>query len=133
MFGSLLVVLCIPALNACATDPVVSEPQVRISGMAMENQTAMYLSAVSLVVPATGGFVSCGTITPGTSCSTTFPEVNYSGNPVEITWSQGGQKHTSGLFRLQVPAALDKRKPAEVRVVITGPDTAGAVIIQRED
>jgi len=128
--GVLLVVLL---LAACATGPAASEPGIQISGMVMENQTEMYLSAVSLVVPATGGFVSCGTITPGTRCSTTFPEVEYSGNPVEITWSQGGQMRTSGLFHLQVPSDLDRRLPAEVRVVITGPDTAGAIIIQRQD
>jgi len=101
--------------------------------MVMENQTEMYLSAVSLMVPATGGFVSCGTITPGTTCSTTFPEVEYSGNPVEVTWRQAGQAHTSGLFHLQIPTDLDKRKPAEVRVVISGLDAAGAIIIQRPD
>lgn len=101
--------------------------------MVMENQTEMYLSGVSLMVPATGGFVSCGAITPGTSCSTTFPEVEYSGNPVEITWRQAGQAQTSGLFRLRVPDDLDKHKPAEVRVVISGTGAAGAIIIQRPD
>jgi len=125
--------LCILSLSACATGTVTREPQIRISGMVMENQTEMYLSAVSLMVPATGGFVSCGTITPGTTCSTTFPEVEYSGNPVEVTWRQAGQAHTSGLFHLQIPTDLDKRKPAEVRVVISGLDAAGAIIIQRPD
>jgi len=124
---------CILCLSACTSSPATREPQIRISGMVMENQTEMYLTAVSLMVPATGGFVSCGTITPGTSCSTTFPEVEYSGNPVEITWRQAGQTHTSGLFRLQIPTGLDKRKPAEVRVVISGLDAAGAIIIQRPD
>jgi hypothetical protein len=132
IFGWPCLGLCI-LLSACATGPVRHEPAIQISGMVMENQTEMYLSSVSLMVPATGGFVSCGTITPGTGCSTTFPEVEYSGNPVEITWRQGGQMHTSGLFRLQVPGDLDRRQPAEVRVVITGPDTAGAIIIQRQD
>lgn len=101
--------------------------------MVMENQTEMYLTAVSLMVPATGGFVSCGTITPGSMCATTFPEVEYSGNLVEITWSQAGQTHTSGQFRLQIPADLDGHRPAEVRVVISGPGLAGAIIVKRTD
>lgn len=125
--------LCILFLSACASSSGTREPQIRISGMVMENQTEMYLSGVSLMVPATGGFVSCGAITPGTSCSTTFPEVEYSGNPVEITWRQAGQAQTSGLFRLRVPDDLDKHKPAEVRVVISGTGAAGAIIIQRPD
>jgi len=133
VFRSCCVVVGILLLSACTTGPVRHEPVVQISGMVMENQTEMYLTAVSLMVPATGGFVSCGTITPGTSCSTTFPEVEYTGNPVEITWRQAGQIHTSGQFRLLIPTDLDKRRPAEVRVVISGPDTAGAIIVQRTD
>ena len=133
MFGSCCVVLGILSLSACAAGPAARDPQIQISGMVMENQTDMYLSAVSLLVPATGGFVSCGTITPGSRCSTTFPEVNYSGNPVEITWGLAGQMHTTGPFHLQIPTDLDQRKAAEVRVVITGPETAGAIIVQRPD
>lgn len=129
----LCMALWFAALSACATGPVTRDPKLQISGMVMENQTQMYLSAVSLMVPATGGFVTCGTITPGTQCSTTFPEVEYSGNPVEISWRQGGQVHTSGLFHLQIPTGIDKRKPVEVRVVITGPDTAGAIFVQRPE
>jgi len=132
-FNSLGVTLCVLTLSACATGPVTREPQVEISGMVMENQTEMYLSAVSLLVPATGGFVSCGTLTPGSMCSTTFPEVAYSGNPVEITWRQAGQMHTSGQFHLQIPTDLDRHKPAEVRVVISSPGAAGAIIVQRPD
>ena len=133
MFRPCCVVLGILSLSACAAGSVARDPQIQISGMVMENQTEMYLSAVSLLVPATGGFVSCGTITPGSRCSTTFPEVNYSGNPVEITWSQAGQVHTTGQFHLQIPTDIDKHKAAEVRVVISGPGTAGAIIVQRPD
>lgn len=110
-----------------------NEPPVRISGMQIENQTPMYLSAVRLMVPVTGNFVSCGSILPGSMCSTTFPETAYTGNPVEITWSQGGQIHSTGPFVLELPADLDAYGPAIVRVVISGPGTAGAVIIQTRE
>jgi hypothetical protein len=133
MFRLCCVVVAMWSLSACAAGSVARDPQIQISGMVMENQTEMYLSAVSLLVPATGGFVSCGTITPGSRCSTTFPEVNYSGNPVEITWSLAGQIHTTGPFHLQIPTDLDQRKAAEVRVVISGPETAGAIIVQHPD
>jgi hypothetical protein len=90
----------------------------------------MYLSAVRLLVPVTGNFVSCGNIPPGSMCSTSFPEAVYTGNPVEITWSQGGQIHSTGQFALQLPIDVDVQKPAIVSVVISGPGSAGALIIQ---
>jgi len=96
----------------------------------MENQTQMYVSAVRLLVPVTGTFVSCGNIPPGSMCSTTFPEAAYTGNPVEITWSQGGQIHSTGQFAVQLPDDLDVERPAMVHIVISGPGLAGALIVQ---
>jgi len=117
-------------LIACTAIPVNSEPSIQIGGMSIENQTEMYLSAVRLLVPVTGNFVSCGNIPPGSMCSTSFPEAVYTGNPVEITWSQGGQIHSTGQFALQLPIDVDVQKPAIVSVVISGPGSAGALIIQ---
>jgi len=99
----------------------------------MENQTQMYVTAVRLLVPVTGNFVSCGNIPPDSMCSTTFPEATYTGSKVEITWSQGGQIHSTGEFSLQVPGDLDNKKPAIVRVLITGQGSAGALIVQAPD
>lgn len=96
----------------------------------MENQTQMYVTAVRLLVPVTGNFVSCGNIPPESMCSTTFPEATYTGNRVEITWSQGGQIHSTGEFVLQLPGDLDNQKPAIVRIVITGQGSAGALLVQ---
>jgi hypothetical protein len=117
-------------LIACTAIPVNSEPSIQIGGMSIENQTEMYLSAVRLLVPVTGNFVSCGNIPPGSMCSTSFPEAVYTGNSVEITWSQGGQIHSTGQFALQLPIDVDVQKPAIVSVVISGPGSAGALIIQ---
>lgn len=122
--------LCVLSLLACASRPVDFSP-LQIEGMAIENQTQMWVSAVRLLVPVTGNFVSCGNISPGSMCSTTFPETNYTGNPVEITWSQGGQIHSTGQFVVQLPEELDENRAAVVRVVIAGPGSAGAVIIQK--
>ena len=123
--------LCVTLLSACAVEPVDRAPPLQLEGMVIENQTQMWVSAVRLLVPVTGNFVSCGNIPPGSMCSTTFPETAYTGNPVEITWSQGGQIHSTGQFALQLPEDLDKDRPAAVRVVITAPGSAGAVIVQR--
>ena len=121
---------CTLCLLSCAATPVDSTPPVQISGMVMENQTRMYVSAVRLLVPDTGNFVSCGNIPPGSMCSTTFPEAAYTGNPVEITWSQGGQIHSTGQFKVHLPADLDRNRSAMVHIVISGPGLAGALIVQ---
>lgn len=96
----------------------------------MENQTQMYVTAVRLLVPVTGNFVSCGNIPPESMCSTTFPEATYKGDRVEITWSQGGQIHSTGEFVVHLPGDLDEQKSAIVRVVISGKGSAGALIVQ---
>ena len=119
--------LCLFACAAGSADPVVP---IRIAGMVIENQTQMYVSAVRLLVPVTGNFVSCGNIPPESMCSTTFPEATYTGNRVEITWSQGGQIHSTGEFSPHISGDLDEQKPAIVRVVISGQGSAGALLVQ---
>jgi len=126
-----LTCLCALFLSACASRSTEPVTPLQIEGLLIENSTQMWLSAVRILVPATGNFVSCSTITPQSKCSTTFPETSYTGNPVEITWSQGGQVHSSGVFVIQLPVGLDNDKPARILVVIAGPGLAGAVITQR--
>lgn len=104
---------------------------LQIEGLRIENQTAMWVSAARLLIPATGGFVSCGNIPPGSMCSTGFPLTDYAGNPVEVTWSQAGQIHSTGEFEIAMPDSLDVEKPAMVKVIITGPGSAGAGLIQQ--
>jgi len=123
--------LCALLLFGCSSGPVDRTPPFQIEGMIIENQTLMWVSAARLLVPISGNFVSCGNISPKSSCSTTFPETGYTGNPVEITWSQGGQIHSTGQFVMQVPADLDEDRPAVVHIVITGPGAAGAMFVQQ--
>ncbi len=124
---------CSFLLLACAPVAVENSTQIQIEGMLIENQTQMWVSAVRLLVPLTGNFVSCGNIAPQSMCSTTFPEVRYTGNPIEITWSQNGQIYSTGEFVIQLPDDLDKDRPVGVLVVVTGPDLAGAVFVQHSD
>ena len=132
--GKLLSIsLCTALLLACASGPGESNPPLQIQGMVIENQTLMWISAARLLVPVTGNFVSCGNISPESMCSTTFPETAYTGNPVEVTWSQGGQIHSTGQFVVRLPEQLIEDRPGVVRVVITGPDSAGVVIVQDQE
>ena len=126
--------MCVLLISACASQAVDksenSAEGVQIKGLIIENQSMMWITAARLLVPATGDFVSCGNITPKSRCATTFPETDYSGNPVQITWSQGGQIHSTGDYVLELPEDVDIERPAMVRVVITAPGTAGAFITQ---
>lgn len=126
----LLVGLCVLIFASCAPRPVNKVAGLQISGLVIENQTQTWVTAARLLVPVTGRFVSCGNISPQSRCSTGFPETDYTGNPVQITWSQAGQIHSTGEFILDPPEAIDLGKPAVVRVVITAPGAAGAIIVQ---
>jgi len=122
--------LVVAALHGCASQTANPASGLKIDGLIIENQTQMWVSAARLLVPVTGAFVSCGNIPPHSRCATTFPETDYTGNPVQITWSQAGQIHSTGEFVVHPPDDIDLNKPAVVRVVISAPGSAGAVIEQ---
>lgn len=124
---------CVFVLQACAAKSVETISALQIEGVAIENQTQMWVSAAKLLVPVTGRFVSCGNIAPGSLCSTTFPEAAYEGNAIEISWSQAGQIHSTGQFSMDIPEDIDRNRFAKVLVVIAGPGSAGAVIVQAEE
>ena len=123
--------LCTLLLMTCASMSVENTPPLQVEGLVINNQTQMWVSAARLLVPVTGNFVSCGNISPQSSCATTFPETDYTGNPVEITWSQGGQIYSTGQFVIQLPDDLDPDRPAVVQIIITGAGLAGAMLVQR--
>jgi hypothetical protein len=131
--ASLVAVTLTFLLTACAGPARPREDipavDILITGLLIENQTQAFVSAVRLLVPASGQFVSCGNIAPGANCATSFPEQHYSGNPVEISWSQSGQDWSTGELRLVPSADVAKAGQARVRVTITGPDLAGVELV----
>ena len=130
MAKSLSSLLCLFGLCACAGSGQ-DRPALQIEDLVIENQTQMWVSAARVLVPTRGTFVSCGNISPGSMCSTSFPQTTYAGDPIEITWSQAGQIYSTGQFVMQIPDDLDSELMASVQVVIAGPGSAGAVIVQR--
>lgn len=132
--GSLHAVLCSLSLFACATDAGRQPtPGLLITGLEIHNHTQAYVSATRLMVPATGRFVSCGNLGPGARCATGFPEVAYTGNPVELTWSQSGQIHSTGLLEMTPSEAVLESGVARVRVLILGPGSAGVGLVPDEN
>jgi len=130
MTKALFTALCTLMVMACAGSGQ-EIPAVQIEGLVIENQTQMWVSAVRVMLPSRGTFVSCGNISPGSMCSTSFPVTAYTGEPLEVTWSQAGQIHSTGQFVMQIPDDLDSGRAAGVQVVVAGPGSAGAIIVQR--
>ena len=130
-FKPVLAIFCALLAVACAQHALDGVPSISIIGMQIQNQSRLSVSAVRLLVPVTGKYVSCGNIAPGSGCSTTFPEIEYTGNPVEITWSQGGRIYSTGQITIRLPDQLNEEKSAVVHVVIVAPGSAGAVLVQQ--
>lgn len=101
---------------------------LEIVGARLENRSQAWVSSATLGVPATGRFVSCGNIAPGAECATSFPELAWSGNPVELNWNQGGQLWSTGEVSIEPSADVRLVGRAVVRVVIMGPGSAGVVL-----
>ena len=133
MLRRLTWVLTAVVIGGCAalTEPLEVEdhPEVMIGGLVILNQGQAYVTAARVLVPATGQFVSCGNIAPRARCATGFPEQRFSGNPLEITWSQGGEIFSTGELRLDVPADAIESGHARVRIWIMGPGSAAAEIV----
>jgi len=116
-------------LAACAGRPETAVP-VTVGGLEIHNQTGAWVAAVRLLVPDTGRFVSCGNIAPGASCATAFPGQAYTGQGLEVTWSQAGQIFSTGTLHLVPDEALVQAGTAQLLVVLSGPGTAAAMLVE---
>jgi hypothetical protein len=120
--------LCV-FLAGCASPSGSFGDAVVIDGLTFENRSGSPVDGITLLVPATGGFVSCGRIAPGAHCASGFPDVSHTGNPVEIRWNQGGAEWTTGLVTLDVDSEARKRGRGEVRVLVIAPGSAGVLLL----
>lgn len=116
-------------LSACATGPVQIGAGLLIDRVNFENRATRPINQIRLLVPATGNFVSCGFIAPGASCASGFPAVNYRGDPIEISWTQGGEEWSTGEITLQPDEQVRQAGTANVLVVVLSPGSAGAVLV----
>jgi len=82
-----------PALGLVACATTAPAPRHTVDGLALLNRTGVVVHEVRLAVPATGGVVACGQILVQAGCATTFPAREYQGNPVTVSWMQGGRSY----------------------------------------
>ena len=64
----LLAFLCL--LAGCGSVEKTSSATLTVRGLTFENRSRSSITAIQLLVPATGAFVSCGHIAPGNRCAT---------------------------------------------------------------
>lgn len=124
-------IMLVLLLSACAGSEKPPKPafNLQINGLIFENRSQSAVTAVRLIVPRTQNFVSCGNVPPGGVCSSRFPEVAYSGNPVEVSWSQQGQIWSTGVIEARVTEEVIEHGEAEVRVVIISPGSAAVLLV----
>ena len=89
-------------LTAC--NNLNEKKSITVAGLVFYNDTTSPVHNVKLSVSKTYEMVACGIILPGKECSTTFPQREYQGNPVMISWEQAGQIWSIRTLEVQLPA-----------------------------
>lgn len=121
-------------LQACAVGPEEAEESgktgILVDGLIIRNELHHAVTDVMIEVPATGAFAGCGNIIARTSCSTSFPEVEYRANALQLSWREHGQPQGTGEFVVEVPAGLTAGDSVWVEVIIFAPGQAGARLSQ---
>jgi hypothetical protein len=102
---------------------------IPIDGLLFENRSSTAVVNIRLFVPSSGNFVSCGHISPGATCASSFPNVDYAGEAVEVSWFQGGQEWSTGQLTLTVDEVIQSAGAGRVRVVVLAPGSAGALLV----
>jgi hypothetical protein len=122
-------------LNACAVSgesPPTHGAAFEIVGVRIFNQLESSIADAQILVLQTGSFVSCSSIQPATSCSTSFPGREYGGGPMRVTWKEQGLPQATDDFALKTEAFATSARPLWVEVVIFAPGQAGARLVQRD-
>lgn len=118
---------------ACAVreTPVPPATPIRfqVAGIEIRNELPSPVTDVQVLIQATGGFVSCGTIHAGSACATSFPQRAYRGDPISVTWKEHGAPQSAEPFELQAPAGAEPDRLLWVQVVIFAPGEAGARLL----
>ncbi len=130
---TLLLVLTGVALAGCAVRGEHAKtspgPALQITGVEIHNSLVYPVQDVTILVPATGEYVSCGQIFPRTSCSTTFPARDYRENPVQLSWKEYGQPRSTKPFTLKAPTGAQEGQAAYIRVEVFAAGQAGANLL----
>jgi hypothetical protein len=88
-------------ISSCAELPKTNH--LTVAGLTFHNTTSSTIRNARLTVHKTHGTVACGFILPYKECSTTFPQRQYQGNAITVSWQQSGQSWTATNVAVQLP------------------------------
>ena len=88
-------------ISSCAELPRTNP--LTVGGLTFHNTTSSPIKNARLSVHKTHGTVACGFILPYKECSTTFPQRQYQGNAITVSWQQSGQTWTATNVDVQLP------------------------------
>lgn len=127
---------CALLLISCVSQPVPDDsatgPELQIAGVEIYNGLPYSVQDVSILVPSSGEFVSCGHILPDSSCSTTFPARDYRESPAQVSWTEHGVPHSTKPFKLKPPPGAKSGQGAYIRVEVFASGQAGAKLLMLE-
>lgn len=115
-------------LTGCATS---LRPPYNFNEILVLNKTRMILTEVRIRDVERNRVFECGNVAPNGICSNTFRPRPYVENPIEISWSAGGQVRQSEAFVAKVPDFLDQGQP--VRGVLEIGQRGGAEAYFEQD
>lgn len=114
-------------LTAC--NNLTEKKSITVAGLVFYNDTSSPILNVKLNVSKTYEMVACGIILPGKECSTTFPQREYQGNPVMVSWEQAGQIWTIRTLEVQLPGDFVANQPTNAVITLGKNGSASARLI----
>ncbi len=108
---------------------LAASPHLQITGIEIHNALPYIVHDVTILVPVSGDYVSCGQILPDSSCSTSFPVRDYRETAVQISWKEHGEPQSTAPFILKAPIDANNGEQAYIRVEVFGKGQAGAELL----
>lgn len=115
-------------ISGCAELPETNP--LTVAGLTFHNATSTPIKNARLSVSKTHGMVACGFILPHKECSTTFPQRQYQGNAITVSWQHAGHTWTSTDVYVQLPEYPIPNRPATAVVTLGENGSISARLIQ---
>ena len=95
-------------VTGCATS---LRPPYLFDEILVYNKSRLMLKEVRIRDIERNSVFECGNVAPQGICSSTFRPRPYRGNPIEISWSTGGETRTIEPFVARVPDFYNQGRP----------------------
>ncbi len=115
-------------LSGCAGLPRATP--LTVVGLSFHNATSTPIHNAKLSVSKTHGMIGCGIILSHKECSTTFPQRQYQGNAITVSWEQAGQTWTAHNVEVQLPEYPIPDRPSTAVITLGEHGAISARLVQ---